>query len=176
VRGVVVLAAIVAIAGCANPGSPASLATPTAATASASTSSTAAIPAPTTASDEQLAIEAVERYYVEFNKALQTRRTDEFRKTFRASCVQCRRDADKIDAAAVSGRRFEGGASTASGLRLFEPPKNPTLLYLRGRVGSLPVKVLDASGKLIESDDGGTRDGSFLMTKTDGAWFVTGIV
>lgn len=180
-RSLMWVSVVAVLAACTAPGG---TATPTTAapTASASTSSPTATTTPTTiattstASDEQLAIQAVERYYAEFNKALQTRRTDEFRRTFRAGCIQCSRDADKIDAAAVSGRRFEGGASTASGLRLAEPAKNPTLLYLRGHVSSLPVRVLDASGKVVESDDGGAREGSFLVVKTDGAWFVTGVI
>ena len=147
-RSLVGVSVVAVLAACTAPGG---TATPTTAapTASASTSSPTATTTPTTiattstASDEQLAIQAVERYYAEFNKALQTRRTDEFRKTFKDGCAPCLKDANTIDAVALSGRRIEGELTAVSALRLFEPPKNPTLLHIRGVVKSAPAKILD---------------------------------
>jgi hypothetical protein len=177
-RSLMGVSVVAVLAACTTPGG--ATTPPTAApTASASTSGPTATTTPTTiattstASDEQLAIQAVERYYAEFNKALQTRRTDAFRKTFKDGCPKCLQAANKIDGAALSGRRFEGGVTTVAQFKATEPTdKIPGRKVLRGTVSSAPIKVLDASNAIVESDTGGSTDRLFVVVRTGDAWLV----
>ncbi len=177
-RSLVGVSVVAVLAACTTPGGTAT--PPTAApTASASTSSPTATTTPTTtattstASDEQLAVQAVERYYAEFNKALQTRLTVDFRKTFKEGCPKCLQAANKIDGVVASGGRFEGGVITVSRLRATEvTDKIAGRKVLRGDVSSLPTRVLAARGAIVESDTGGSTERLFVLVRTGDAYLV----
>lgn len=74
----------------------------------------------TTATDEQLAIKAIERFYDELNKAVVSLSTKEFRTTYKPGCEPCDQAANKIDSTAAAGRRFEGGRVTVGGIKVVD--------------------------------------------------------
>lgn len=130
---------------------------------------------PTAATDEQLAIKAVERFYDEFNKAIQTRSTTTFRLTYRSVCDICEAAADKIDAAANAGRYFGGGHFSVDSLRVVARPTNTRLLTIEGLVTNQATIVRDASGRVVDQDQGASGAKQFIVFRADTGWMINGV-
>jgi hypothetical protein len=129
----------------------------------------------TAATDEQLAIKAVERYYEELNKAVVSLSTKEFRTTYKPGCEPCDQTANKIDSIALAGRRLEGGKIAVSGIHLDGRPNNPRVLTLEGIVKSEPIAVRDSSGKIVESDNGTAGPKFFIAFNSGAGWIISGL-
>lgn len=169
VRSTVLLGVVfVALAaGCTpGPGDPSPTTTapvaapPTAASASAATNSTGSM-----ATDDELAMGALQRYYQELSRALQTRQTVDLRAAFTRACSVCLQDADTIDAARLAGRTFEGPGFSVADLRVTSRPE-PTRILVRGTVSLPPLVTRDASGQVIKTSSGssGVKDASVVRT------------
>jgi hypothetical protein len=180
------LAGALAIAGpataCTRPADPSA---PTNATATTSTGSgnsngtVSAIP-PTTSppissapDDDQLAIQAVERYYAAFNAALKSLKTDQMRKEFFPGCLICEQDADTIDSVALQGRTHSGGD-----VKLGSPSvtnRQPTRIVVQANVVAERLILKDAAGRIVKEEPQVTTIKSFFIAKASGRWILEGM-
>lgn len=167
---------VVLLAGCTGAAEPAPMTStvarpPTSATTSPAPSTTT--PTPSTLTDDQQAIQAVERYYAAFNDALKTLRTSDLRKEFQTGCITCEQDADQIDLTARAGQTHIGGAARIEELRVIAKGKDESLL--KGTISVEALAVKDASGKTIEQYPAATIQKSFTVGFAGGRWLVRGI-
>jgi hypothetical protein len=129
----------------------------------------------TPATDEQLAIKAVERFYDEFNKAVVSLSTKEFRTTYKPGCEICDQAASKVDSTAAAGLRFEGGRISVGDIRVVSRAPSIQMYTLQARVFSTPVAVKDSTGRTVESDQGASATKFFRVFKADRGWIVSGL-
>ncbi len=129
----------------------------------------------TAATDEQLAIKAVERFYDELNKGMIALSSKNFRTTYKPGCEACDQAANKIDSTGAAGRRFEGGHFAVTGIRVTGRPTNTRLLKLEGTVTSAPISVRDSSGRVVESDPGDSGPKFFILFQSENGWQISGM-
>lgn len=128
---------------------------------------------PSTASDERLAIEAVQRYYAAFNEALVTLKTTEMRKLFQPGCLVCERDVAQIDRMAREGDRITGGATTLSDF--VATIRSGDLQGLRATARSASMTIQNRAGKVITNEAAVTGTKNFTVLRRGDSWILEGI-
>lgn len=168
-------AALLILAGCTQPPPLTPTTAPSTSPSRTSSSATSTTASPSTNSEDQLAIQGVERFYQELNKALTTLSTKDFRSTFKPGCEACDFAANKIDSAAAAGRKFVGGRVSVTELRVVSRSTNARVLSLQGVVTSEPIAVRDARGQVVESDPGDSGPKFFVVFKAESGWLISGV-
>ena len=170
---VVGLVVAASLGGCTSGGSP----TPPTTTVPVATSAaptTTAVQATPAMSDDEAAMEAVRRFYREFDAALKTRNTDLLRASFVPGCRICREDAATIDAAKASGRTFEGGESFLNALVITGAP-DPSRRLVRAQLTSSELRVRDAAGKVVETSPHGQQERDYSVVKIGDKWLLESV-
>ena len=160
------------LGGCTSGETPTSPSSAPSSTAVAPT--TTAIPTTSAMTDDEAAMEAVRRFYREFDAALKSRNTDLLRASFVAACRICREDAATIDAARSSGRTFEGGGSVLTSLAVTGAPDASRRL-VRAQLTSSEIRAKDVSGKVVETSPGGQQERDYSVIKVGEKWLVESI-
>ena len=164
--------------GCTpGPGDPSPTTTaPVTAPPTATASHTSSQPAPTSGSPqgEAQALQAVTDFYREFNAALVSLNTTNFRATFTQGCRVCKQDAATIDSDAAAGRRYEGGGAALAGLRTTSQPDEKRFLA-RAEVSTIAMEVRDASGKVVANYPASSAVRDFIVYLTEAGWRVEGV-
>jgi hypothetical protein len=186
---VVWLTGVVAIVGlttaCTRPADPPgpTSATSTVPTGSAGSNSTASAttPTPTTSppissapDDDQLAIQAVERYYAAFNAALKSLKTDQMRKEFFPDCLICEQDADRIDTMRSEGRTISGGETALTDLRITS--REGKHLVVHARATTAPMVIRDSSGKVVTDQKAISGKKDFTVFRNGSTLILDGIL
>ncbi len=126
-----------------------------------------------TTSDDQRAIEAVQRYYAAFNKALTTLDTTEMRTLYQPGCIVCEQDAAQLEQMAREGKRITGGATTLDTFAV--TVRSGELLGLRANAASEAITVRDRNGKVVAEEPAVTAGKNFTAVKVAGRWLLEGI-
>lgn len=152
------------------------VATSSTASPTGTTTAPTTAPAPSTSSltDDEQAIQAVQRYYAEFNKAMRTLSTQEFRKTYKEGCAACDRISAEIEATARAGQRIEGGAFSLAGLSVIGRPPNPRIRIVGGTLSVEPLLVRDRAGRIVTTEPAGSESKTFQVFHSDTGWVVSG--
>lgn len=167
--GLVVAASLGA---CTDGGSPtpptsAAVSTPVAPT-------TTAVPTTSAMTDDEAAMEAVRRFYREFDAALKSRDTSKLRTTFTGGCRICKEDAATIDQALVSGRTFESAESELEDIVITSRPDAIRVL-VRANLTSPRLVIKDAAGKVIEDNPRQSAPKDFIVVKSNNSWLIEGV-
>jgi hypothetical protein len=120
-------------------------------------------PAPTTtapptqsstrASEEAAAIDLVQTFLAEYNKALQSGSTTAFRATFKESCAMCLAEAETIDGTFRHRQRLQGlQYAVASTLVVFNGVTHSgAQIWVQGQVSQAGGQILASSGTVFQS-------------------------
>ena len=127
-------------------------------------------------SDDQRAIEAVERFYNALNQSLRSLSTKDLRAAFRPGCLACEAGADKIDQSALAGRHITGGNYQIRNLIVLRRPENTRLLILRGELTGDLLQIKDSAGRVIETESPiSSLPKTIEVFRSDGGWIVSGV-
>jgi len=177
-RGWLPLVAVVGIMSACTPGAaapPTVTATSATPISTGSLSSTSAGPTTTAMSDDEAAIAAVKRYFVEFNQALRSRTTAALRASHTDSCIPCAAESDNIDALSAAGRSVTGGEIDFKNI-VIQQRISPTQLMFSGDMIQSPATVRDQSGKTVESFPSIGPKKAYVTVRLQGnAWKVSGL-
>ena len=135
---------------------------------------TTAIPTTPAMSDDEAAMEAVRRFYREFDAALKSRDTSKLRTTFTGGCRICKEDAATIDQALVSGRTFESAESELKDIVITSRPDAIRVL-VRANLTSPRLVIKDAAGKVIEDNPRQSAPKDFIVVKSNNSWLIEGV-
>ncbi len=125
-------------------------------------------------SDDEAAMEAVRRFYREFDAALKSRDTSKLRTTFTGGCRICKEDAATIDQALVSGRTFESAESELKDIVITSRPDAIRVL-VRANLTSPRLVIKDAAGKVIEDNPRQSAPKDFIVVKSNNSWLIEGV-
>ena len=148
--------------------------TPPAVTTSSSPTLSSAASTTTALTDDEAAIAAVREFSRQFDLALKSRATTEFRKTFTDGCRVCKEDAAVIDQAALAGRTFETGSSELSNVIITSRP-DPSRWLVSAHLVSPRLTIRDATGKVVSDSPSETSTKQFIVLKRADAWLVEGV-
>jgi len=93
------------------------------------------------------AVAAVEKMYVEFNGALRSGRTTDYRTTFAKSCGYCQENARVIDTSTKHKRSVLGGQYTLT--RMQKATIHGGDIYVQGWVSQAAARIVE-SGKTVQ--------------------------
>jgi len=100
------------------------------------------------ASEEAAAIAVVRRYVAEYNEALQSGSTTEFRETFKESCAFCLGNAVIIDGISRKNQQVRGLKYALASPRV--TLHESRLIFVEGQLSQAGGQVLSASGAVVK--------------------------
>ena len=161
-----------ALGGCTSGETPTS--PPSAPSSTAVAPTTTVIPTTSAMTDEEAAIAAARNYYEEFNRALVTLDTHEFRAVVQPGCLVCEEDASKIESLRASGRKIVGGHTSLANPQI-ESRTSPSEVVVVANLGVAAMQVLDASGKIVASSTAKDVQMRLWLRKEGARWLVQAV-
>jgi hypothetical protein len=118
------------------------------------------------------AIAAVTRLYAEYNAALTSGNTTEYRKVFLRSCTYCERNARTIDSIARKGQSIVGGAFILSDMQF--AAVQPKFVLVQGRLAQAKTRIVKGSTVIDTYPATRPRWIVWRAVMLKGAWVVSG--